>query len=129
MSTTLAPTATAVAFHNPLDLDAPADRIEAAVTAMIDSAVGAVEDEIRAMIRRREVAAAVRSIRRVKAQLDEIRDGVPGVGLAGLASDGYRADLIGWFKVVNPAAGEAAVAGVVDAFLGSYQEAKKKGKS
>jgi hypothetical protein len=136
MSTTLATTAPAATFVNPLAIDEPADRVDQAVTAMIDSAVATVEDEVKRMIRRREVAAAVRGIRRAKADLDEVNQADADLGLAALTIDGHRAELLRMFATLNPAADTAAVAQTVDAVLAGYKakferpEAKaKRGKS
>lgn len=137
MSTMLATTDAPVAtFVNPLTIDTTADRIDQAVNALIDSAVGTVEDEMKRIARRREVAAAIRGIRLAKADLDEVSEVDADLGLANLTIDGHRPELLRMFAVLNPAAGEKAIVPVVDALLDGYKakfekpEVKaKRGKS
>lgn len=113
-------------FVNPLSIDAAADKLDNLLSAMVDSAVGTINDEIRRMIRQREVAAAVRGIRRTKNHLDAMREQDNGLGVFNLSVLAQRPDLVDMFRVINPTAADVDVATVVDSFLGQYAEETKK---
>lgn len=123
MSTTLATAdTTAVAvrgeFVNPLTIDEAMTRVDTVVNEMIDGAVGHVESEVKRMMRRREVSAAVRGILATRTTLEEMianPDGLKELTL--MAIDGERANLLSMFSMVNPAASFEVVAGVVDGLL------------
>lgn len=119
----LAPAAPAAVatFVNPLTIDATADRIDQAVNALIDSAVSTVEDEMKRIARRREVAAAVRGIREAKADLDAITELDAQVGMADLIIAGKKPDLGEMFRTLNPAAEQKQIDAVVDALLDGYK--------
>lgn len=105
-------------FVNPLTIDDAVSRVDGVVNAMIDGAVGHVENEIKGTMRRREVAAAVRGILRTRTTLEEmIADPAGMKELTLMAIDGERANLLSMFSTVNPAASFAAVASVVDGLL------------
>lgn len=105
-------------FVNPLTLDDAMSRVDNVVNEMIDGAVGHVESEIKGMIRRREVAAAVRGILRTRTTLERmIADPAGMKELTLMAIDGERANLLSMFSLVNPAASFEAVVTVVDGLL------------
>lgn len=118
-------------FLNPLTIDTTAAavaRLDDLVTGFIDEATGHVEDEMRRMMRRREVSAAVRGILQTKTDLDRavpqsIEMGIPQIGTASI--DGERPDLIKWYKTLNRAMPDAEVEKAVDAILDPYREQLK----
>lgn len=123
---TLAPAAPEAAkLVNPLTLvDDTALRVDAAVTAMVDSVVGTVEEELRRHARRREVTAAVHRVQRIRRECDELLPGMElaQVGMVELLLDGYRTDLIDAFAALNPTGDLAKIEAVVDEFLGEYRD-------
>lgn len=134
---TLAPAAPA-ALVNPLTItDDTAQRVDAAVTAMVDSVVGTVEQELRRHARRREVTAAVYRVQRIRQECDQLLPGMELVqaGMVDLLLAGYRTDLVEAFTALNPAVPVGEIEAVVDEFLGEYRDkagtkrAKKPGKS
>lgn len=138
MSSTLAPAAPEAApkFVNPLTLtDDTALRVDAAVTAMVDSVVGSVEQELRRHARRREVTAAVHRVQRIRHECNELLPGieVAGSGMVDLLLNGYRTDLIDAFAALNPNGDLPQIEAVVDEFLSEYRSKvgtkPKRGKS
>lgn len=115
------PTAIAPSFINPLTIDVTADRVDAAINSLIDSALGTVEDEMQRLARRRQLASAVRGIRAAKEQLDGLTDADAELGMTGLIIDGHKPELIKMFMVLNPAAEAKVVEVCVDGFLEPYK--------
>lgn len=126
-------------FLNPLTIDTTAAavaRLDDLVTGFIDEATGHVEDEMRRMMRRREVSAAVRGILQAKNDLDQavpqaMEMGIPSMGTS--AIEGERPDLIKWYKTLNRAMPDADVEKVVEGILEPYRKQlvepkKAKGK-
>jgi hypothetical protein len=141
MGTTLAPaettaTETAVAvpatFINPLSIEVPADRIDAAINGLVDAALGTVEDEMHRLARRRQLASAIRGIRSVKEQLDELNENDAEMGMTTLVIDSHRPDLLKMFAVLNPAAEakvvEICVDGILEPYKSKFEEPTKKAK-
>ena len=134
MSTAVAPAPPAEIAKplvNPLTIDTTAvavARLDNLVNGFIDDAVGQIDSEIDRMMRRREVAASVRGILRVKASLDEAvaaaaESGMPE--LVAMTLDGERADLVAMYQTLNPAQPAEKVGEVVDKLLDGYREQLK----
>lgn len=135
MSTAVATTEPQVAvFINPLDVTAEIARVGHAVDQYIDSVVGQAEDEIRYATRRREVAAAVRRVHGIRAEMTEVTQmaELTGPVLAGQQLDGLKDEMVRQFRVVNRAGTDEQIAAAVDALVGGFKaqltEAPKKGR-
>lgn len=121
-------------FVDPLALDTQMARVDKAVNDIIDGSVSHIEDEITRIMRRREVASAVRRVHFLRNELGEIVKSGMGSEMINTYVDGVAAEMQEQFKHINPGADpkliEAAVEKTIAAFRQEPEEEKKKrGKS
>ncbi len=127
-----------ITFIDPLSADVALSRVDAVVNEMIEGAVGHFEDDLKRIMRRREVAACVRGILSTRNQLeatlaDAEKTGM--TGLAGMVIDGAKDELVRMFTVINPTTDVTKIEATVDTVLAGFreripqvEETKKRGK-
>jgi hypothetical protein len=105
---------------NPFSIDCTGTRIETVIDNLVDRVVGEAETEIKRVMERRRIAAAVRGILAVKHDLGNLGTLADISGATKLFVNGRRDDLIRQFKIINPGASPEQISEVVDGLLRPY---------